>query len=199
MNIPFPALLKRRQQGTKKEEKRQGGAAGAIRMLARFMFGQRRLFFIAGVMLVFEAFTAVQVPLLIKFVLDYMEKRVEQLRGIAVSPPPSALESVGLPSLFGPDVDAVVLVTLGFIVLTMVNSLADSLSEIYLARGGRRLGYNLRVGLYTHLQKLSLAFHDQRRTGDVLTRITGDVAALEDFIISSLSDFVGSVLLIVLF
>ena len=99
-------------------------------------------------------------------------------------------------NLINADVDTILLVTLGIVVLTMINSLADSMAEIYLAKGGRSLGYNLRVSLYSHLQKLSLAFHDQRRTGDIITRVTSDVAALEDFIVSSLSDFVGSVLLI---
>ncbi|HEX9438570.1 MAG TPA: ABC transporter transmembrane domain-containing protein, partial [Roseiflexaceae bacterium] len=56
--------------------------------------------------------------------------------------------------------------------------------------------YNLRVTLYGHLQKLSLAFYNQQRTGDILTRVTGDVTALEDFVISSLSDIVGSLLVL---
>ena len=55
----------------------------------------------------------------------------------------------------------------------------------------------MRVFLYGHLQKLSLTFHNQSRTGDILTRVTSDVAAVEDFIISDLSGFLGSVLLII--
>ena len=31
--------------------------------------------------------------------------------------------------------------------------------EIFIARGGRMLGFQVRVALYAHLQKLSLAFH----------------------------------------
>jgi ABC-type multidrug transport system fused ATPase/permease subunit len=166
-------------------------------MLARFMYDQRRLFLIAIVMLIFEAYTAVQLPKLTRFVINYMTVRVQQIQGAAVTPPTNLFTQLNLDSIVHPDLAVVILVTLGFIILTMVNSLADSLAEIYLARGGRRLGYNLRVGLYAHLQKLSLAFHDQRRTGDILTRVTSDVAALEDFIISSLSDFTGSILLIV--
>jgi ABC-type multidrug transport system fused ATPase/permease subunit len=79
----------------------------------------------------------------------------------------------------------------------MINSAADSLAEIYFARGGRTLGYNLRVALYGHLQRLSLSFHDQRRTGDVLTRVTGDVTVLEEFVLKSASDLVGSLLVLV--
>src|SRR5206468_779162 len=92
--------------------------------------------------------------------------------------------------------DTVALITIGLIVLEMINSAADSLTEIFLAKGGRLMGLNLRVGLYAHLQRLSLAFYNQQRTGDLLTRVTSDVTALEDFVTASLSDIVGSVLLI---
>ncbi|HJW89534.1 MAG TPA: ABC transporter transmembrane domain-containing protein [Anaerolineales bacterium] len=197
MGVLNPAVNKRKEQAGSKEEKKQGGTFGSLRLLGRFMLGQRGLFFMASLMLIFEAFTAVQVPLLTAFVVNYLTRRLEQLRGIPVLPPASPLELLGLPTIVSPDFDTIAIITAGYIVLTMINSLGDSLAEIYLARGGRRLGYNLRVGLYSHLQKLSLAFHDQRRTGDILTRVTSDVAAIEDFIISSLSDFVGSVLLIV--
>ena len=90
--------------------------------------------------------------------------------------------------------ETLALAALGIIGLTMINSLCDSLAEIYLAQGGRGVGYNMRVFLYGHLQKLSLTFHNQSRTGDILTRVTSDVAAVEEFIISNLSDFLGSAL-----
>ena len=65
-----------------------------------------------------------------------------------------------------------------------------------MAKAGRTLGYNLRTSLFSHLQRLSLAFHVRRSTGDVLTRITGDVQALEEFVAESVSDLVGSVMLL---
>ena len=52
-----------------------------------------------------------------------------------------------------------------------------------MARGGRRLGYRIRVAMYSHLQRLSLAYHDKQRTGDVLTRVTGDVLVVEEFVV----------------
>ena len=77
-----------------------------------------------------------------------------------------------------------------------MNSSSASLAEIYLAKAGRTLGFNLRGALFAHLQRLPLAFHLRRSTGDVLTRITGDVKAMEDFVEDSVSDLVGSVLIL---
>jgi ATP-binding cassette, subfamily B, bacterial len=131
-------------------------------------------------MLILESATAVLIPLLV----------------------PGAVVNLAAESLAALDLNSVVttliFITLGLIILTMLNSLCDSLSAIYLAQGGRKVGYNMRVFLYNHLQKLSLSFHGQSRTGDILSRVTSDVAALEDFIISNLSDFLGSILNIVI-
>ncbi|HEY9527504.1 MAG TPA: ABC transporter ATP-binding protein [Anaerolineales bacterium] len=132
------------------------------------------------VMLTLEAITHVMIPLLVPgYVVDYAKENLAALN----------INSV---------VGTLIGVTVALIILTMLNSLCDSLSAIYLAQGGRKVGYNMRVFLYNHLQKLSLSFHGQSRTGDILSRVTSDVAAFEDFIISNLSDFLGSILNIVI-
>jgi ABC-type multidrug transport system fused ATPase/permease subunit len=43
------------------------------------------------------------------------------------------------------------------------------------------------VFLYNHLQKLSLTFYESRQTGEVMSRVTGDVNAVED-LVSNVSD-----------
>ena len=54
-----------------------------------------------------------------------------------------------------------------------------------------------RFEMYSLLQRLSLAYHDKRRTGDVLTRVTGDVLVLEDFVVTSVSNILGSLMVLV--
>ena len=150
-----------------------------VAMIARFSGNSRRIFILSLIMLTLESITGVLVPLLVPgYIVNYVQKNL-----------------AGIPT--GSLVQTLVFVTVGLLILTMVNSLCDSLSEIYLAQGGRKVGYNIRVFLYNHLQKLSLSFHGQSRTGDILTRVTSDVAAVEDFIIKNLSDFLGSLLGIV--
>ena len=147
-----------------------------VAMIARFSGNSRRIFILSLVMLTLESITGVLIPLLVPGVIvNYVQKSLADV-----------------PT--GPLVQTLIFVTVGLLILTMINSLCDSLSEIYLAQGGRKVGYNIRVFLYNHLQKLSLSFHGQSRTGDILTRVTSDVAAVEDFIIKNLSDFLGSLL-----
>src|SRR5438128_3785597 len=46
-------------------------------------------------------------------------------------------------------------------------------AEKYLTTSvGQWVTYDLRRAIYSHIQRLSLAFHDQKRTGDLISRVT---------------------------
>jgi len=46
---------------------------------------------------------------------------------------------------------------------------------------GQRIGSDLRVRLYHHLQELSLAYYDTTRVGTILSTLTGDVETIQRF------------------
>jgi ABC-type multidrug transport system fused ATPase/permease subunit len=55
--------------------------------------------------------------------------------------------------------------------------------DLYLRHAvGERFIFDLRVGLYDHLQQLSLAFYERTSTGELMSRVTSDVNALEQFV-----------------
>jgi ABC-type multidrug transport system fused ATPase/permease subunit len=47
---------------------------------------------------------------------------------------------------------------------------------------GARFIFDLRVRIYQHLQRLSLSFYEQTSTGELMSRVTNDVNALESFV-----------------
>src|SRR5437870_5073972 len=51
---------------------------------------------------------------------------------------------------------------------------------------GQWVTYDLRRTIYSHIQKLSLAFHDHKRTGDLISRVTSDIEAIQNFITQGL-------------
>jgi subfamily B ATP-binding cassette protein MsbA len=51
---------------------------------------------------------------------------------------------------------------------------------------GQWVMHDLRRTLYSHVQRLSLAFHDQKRTGDLISRATSDIEAIQSFIASGM-------------
>src|SRR5580700_455528 len=51
---------------------------------------------------------------------------------------------------------------------------------------GQWVMHDLRLRLYSHIQRLSLSYHDQSQTGDLVSRVTGDIDAIQSFIVSGL-------------
>src|SRR5689334_10837151 len=167
-------------------------------IITRFSGNSRRIFLMPALMLILEALTSLQIPNVIGYVVDYVTQYVLHNVPTKDPLPASILEHyLGFHSGIDPVWETVALTTLGIIFLTMLNSLFDSLTEIYLAQGGRKVGYNMRVFIYGHLQKLSLSFYGQSRTGDLLTRVTSDISAVEEFIVSNLADFLYAVVFLI--
>ena len=137
------------------------------------------------IMLCFEALTAVLEPVPIAYTVDFVSGEVPSLR------------DRGFPAFMANEQwETIILLGLAIIAIAAINKGSDSLAEVFIARAGRELGYNIRVTMYDRLQKLSMAFHDKRRTGDVLTRVTGDVLVVEEFVVGSLSNIIASFLLL---
>jgi ATP-binding cassette, subfamily B, bacterial len=60
-------------------------------------------------------------------------------------------------------------------------------AEKYLTTNvGQWVAHDLRRTIYTHVQRLSLAYHDQQPTGDLISRVTVDIDAIQSFIVSGL-------------
>jgi len=64
---------------------------------------------------------------------------------------------------------------------------------------GERFLLDLRTRFFAHLQGLSLDFFDRRRLGDLISRLTGDIASIESFVLSGVTDALSYLLRIVFF
>ena len=61
---------------------------------------------------------------------------------------------------------------------------------------GRRILFRLRNELFTKLQELPVAFFNQNKAGDLISRLNNDTDKLNQFVAQSLMQFIGSVFLI---
>ena len=59
---------------------------------------------------------------------------------------------------------------------------------------GERVMIDLRLNLFQHLQKLSLSFYNERRTGELVSRATNDVATVRVLVTSDLSTAISQVI-----
>jgi ATP-binding cassette subfamily B multidrug efflux pump len=74
-----------------------------------------------------------------------------------------------------------------------VNYLANFFQEIIVGRVAERVLFDLREAMYSHLQRVSLSFMDRTEVGRLMSRLQGDVAALQEFLETSvfaIGDFV---------
>jgi ATP-binding cassette, subfamily B, bacterial len=63
----------------------------------------------------------------------------------------------------------------------------SSYTEKYLTTSvGQWVTHDLRRTLYSRIQQLSLAYHDEKRSGDLISRVTSDVDAIQSFINTAL-------------
>lgn len=61
---------------------------------------------------------------------------------------------------------------------------------------GQRFVYQLRLNLYEHLQGLSLSYFESRPTGDIMSRLSNDVNAVEDMVVHGTDQVVSSIMMV---
>ncbi|ORL59947.1 ABC transporter ATP-binding protein [Pseudomonas putida] len=76
----------------------------------------------------------------------------------------------------------------------LFGTLLSGINRYLHTRLSGRILFALRDDLYRHLQQLSPGFYGQRRTGDILSRLDGDVAEIQRFAVDSLFSAVSSVI-----
>ena len=157
------------------DEEEMFGAAFDGEVLRRFwgfVRPYRRTLLVAVVGVVLYTLTQVMIPLLIREAID---------RGVALGA--DGLRTLGV-------------VGIGFMVVVVVNYVANILQELLVGRVAGHLLFDLRRAMYLHLQRVSLDFMDKTQVGRLMSRLQGDVNALQEFLETSLFALGDFVLLI---
>ncbi|REE80105.1 ATP-binding cassette subfamily B protein [Paenibacillus taihuensis] len=86
----------------------------------------------------------------------------------------------------------VLVFVLGLIVLQIVKSLGMFWQGWAQELVGQNVVYSLRSQLYNHLQRLSFTYYDKAQTGQLMSRMTGDIESVKNFIgFGSMAMFMG--------
>lgn len=104
--------------------------------------------------------------------------------------------NLALPFLFGKLIGSVLeagrqaqlnLLAVGMVGLVFLKGIFTYADNYLMAYTGQRVVVSLRNQIYDHLQRLSLGFHESRRTGDLLARITNDVGLIQTSVSSGMA------------
>ena len=124
-----------------------------------------------------EALTGILEPWPIKIVVDNIKSSNKI---------PSGLGEI-ITKLFGQNHYAVLNFAVAAVAVIAIVGAVSAYFEKYLTTSvSQWVGHDLRRTLYHHIHRLSLAEHDETRTGDLITRVTSDIGVVQDFITSAL-------------
>lgn len=82
-------------------------------------------------------------------------------------------------------------VALAYVVITLVTGALTFVEEYLSTWVGERFVLDLRNDLFAHLHRMSLGFFERRPLGDLISRLVGDVNAIEQLVLSGVMQFIA--------
>lgn len=125
-------------------------------------------------------------PWPLKIILDYV-LGTGQASGDTFLAPLLALEPI-----------TVILIAAGAVlVLAILNGFLEYTQSILAKTAGHGVTAAIRLQLFSHIQRLPQSYHDYRETGELLTRLTGDINLLQDLLVETLIRLFGQFVIII--
>lgn len=146
------------------------GGFGALKRLLPLLADEKLNLAVAFVGIVFNAGATLVAPVIIAYTIDhYIQAR---------------------------DFHGVLAASLVLLAIYLVGLLASYVQTIRMGTVGRRVLYKLRNKIFVKLQELPVAFFNQNKVGDLISRINNDTDRLSQFFAQALMQFVGNFFLI---
>ena len=143
---------------------------------------------VAFVAVLGEAATDLLEPWPLKVVIDYV---------LGSKKMPSWLSNLVTTTVGHQKMSVLYFAALTVVVIALVGAISSYLEKYLTTSVGQWVMHDLRRSVYHHVQRLSLSFHDKGRTGDLISRITSDIDAIQDFISQALLGILVNVLTLV--
>ncbi len=105
------------------------------------------------------------------------------------------VDGVLVPREFGP----FIWIALTYLGLTLLGGLVSFGDEYLSSWVAERFLLSLRTSFFRHLHGLSLDFFEQRRLGDILSRLSGDIASIEALVLTGIAFAVSNALRLLFF
>ncbi len=132
-----------------------------IHLFFGFVRPYRHFLYLAVVAVIVFTLTQLSIPLIIRFAID------------------NALVSDAT------NRELLALAVLAFGAMIFTNYIANTIQQITVGRVAERILFDLRRAMYVHLQKVALSFMDKTEVGRLMSRLQGDVNALQEFLETS--------------
>lgn len=84
------------------------------------------------------------------------------------------------------------MLALGMIAVAVTTSVFDVMQTLISTTVGQRVMHDLRTNVYSHLQRMSLAFFTKTRTGEVQSRLANDIGGMQSVVTSTATSIVSN-------
>lgn len=159
--------------------------ARAIRRLLSYVKPYRKLTILAAVLMIASQLMQLAPPYLTKILVDDVLRRAEPFKGDV----PGHLRGQLLHML-----GLIVLALMGTKLVAMVMGIFQARITAFL---GSKLIHDIRMELYSALERLTVGFFDKRQTGAVISRVSQDTGALQEFLSFDIQFIVSNTLLLI--
>ncbi len=92
------------------------------------------------------------------------------------------------------DFSGLLRITMLMLAVYLVAGVATIGQGVVMVNIGQRFVADIRVGLFAHLQTLSMAYHDHHKVGDVMSRVANDTDAINQALSNGLITFTANIL-----
>jgi subfamily B ATP-binding cassette protein MsbA len=83
-----------------------------------------------------------------------------------------------------------------YVAIAVIGAAASYIDNYYTESVGQRVAHDLRMRMYNHLQRLSLAYYSTHQTGTMLSTLTTDIQTIQSFVSGSTLDMLVDLLTI---
>lgn len=143
-----------------------------FRRFGDFLWPYRRRLYVALAAVIVFTLSQLAMPLMIRWAID------------------GALVQGGM------NLDALNTVIGVFLAVIAINVSASYLQDLIVGQTAERMLFDLRRAMYAHLQRLSMSFMDKTEVGRLMSRLQGDVGALQEFLDTCVT-VIGDILLLI--
>ena len=82
--------------------------------------------------------------------------------------------------------DLLLPLTSALLALAVVRAVCTYIRSVMFERIGQNVAFDLRTGLYAHLEEMPYEFYDKHRIGEIMSRMTGDLEGVRNLIASGI-------------
>ena len=156
--------LKTKENNTNSKEEKKNISSG-LKKLFKLMSGERKNIILAMFFIIMSSILTLVSPMLISHVIDkYIQ--LKEFKGV-------------------------IIFSFILLIVYLMGLISNYFQTTIMGGVGRRILFNLRNNIFKKLQEIPIAFFNQNKVGDLISRINNDTDKLNQFFAQAFTQFVG--------